>query len=88
MDERRDDNHVELVSEMMARYLDEWIFFEVVEDDEYERPYKRRLIAHSPDRDEIHRECLEPPYRANHLRKVVAAFRAPSAGAGVRSERY
>jgi len=33
------------------------------------------------------RECLEPPYRANHLRKVVAAFRAPSAGAGVRPER-
>jgi len=59
MDERRDDNHVELVSEMMARYLDEWIFFEVVKDDEYERPYKGRLIAHSPDRDEIHRIVME-----------------------------
>jgi hypothetical protein len=59
MDERRDGNHVELVSEMMARYLDEWIFFEVVEDDEYERPHKGRLIAHSPDRDEIHRIVME-----------------------------
>ena len=44
---------------MMARYPDEWIFFEVVEDDEYERPYKGRLIAHSSDREEIHQIAME-----------------------------
>jgi hypothetical protein len=57
--EHQGDNHVELVSEMMARYPDEWIFFEVVEDDEYGRPHKGRLIAHSPDREEIDRIALE-----------------------------
>ena len=56
---QQNDNHVELVSEMMTRYPDEWIFFEVVEDDEYERPYKGRLLAHSPDRDEIHEIVME-----------------------------
>jgi len=59
MSENQNNNHVELVSEMMACYPDEWIFFEVVEDDEYERPYKGRLIAHSPDRDEIHKAVME-----------------------------
>lgn len=59
MEKKRNNNHVELVSEMMERYPDEWIFFEVVEDDKYERPYKGRLIAHSPDRDEIHKIAVE-----------------------------
>jgi len=49
-----DNGKVELISEMMAHYPDEWIFFEVVEDDKYERPYKGRLIAHHPDRAAIH----------------------------------
>jgi hypothetical protein len=29
---KQTDNNVELVSDMMSRYPDEWIFFEVVED--------------------------------------------------------
>ncbi len=56
---QQDNNHVELVSEMMARYPDEWIFFQVVEDNEFEQPYKGRLIDHSPDRDEIHKIVME-----------------------------
>jgi len=59
MDGQQNDNHVELVSEMMACYPNEWIFFKVVEDDEYERPYKGRLIAHSPNRDEIHEIAMK-----------------------------
>jgi len=54
MNENQNNNHVELISEMMARYTDEWIFFEVVEDDKYEQPYKGRLLAHSPDRGNVH----------------------------------
>jgi hypothetical protein len=49
-----DNNRVELVSELMDRYPDEWIFFEVVEEDEYERAYKGRLLAHHPDRGGLH----------------------------------
>lgn len=59
MNEEQNNNQVELISKMMERYPDEWIFFEVVENDEYERPYKGRLIAHSPDRYEIHRIVME-----------------------------
>lgn len=59
MNEHRNANHVELVSAMMAHYPDEWVFFEVVEDDEYEQPYKGKFIAHSPDREEIDKIALE-----------------------------
>ncbi len=52
-------NNVELVSDMMSRYPDEWIFFEVVEDDAYGHPYKGRLIAHDPDRDKIHEIAVQ-----------------------------
>jgi hypothetical protein len=51
---KQTDNNIELVSDMMSRYPDEWIFFEVVEYDQYERPYKGILRAHHPDRDKIH----------------------------------
>jgi hypothetical protein len=47
-------NNIELVSDMISRYSDEWIFFEVVEYDQYERPCKGILRAHHPDRDKIH----------------------------------
>lgn len=53
------DNNVELVSDMMSRYPDEWIFFEVVEDDEYGHPYKGRLIAHDPDRNKVHEIAVQ-----------------------------
>jgi len=59
MGEKQINNQVESISKMMERFPDEWIFFEVVENDEYERPYKGRLIAHSPDRDEIHQIVME-----------------------------
>ena len=46
------------------------------------------VYSYDKDVDVLYiRECLEPLYGANHLQKVVAAFRAPSAGAGVRPER-
>jgi hypothetical protein len=50
----RTGNNIELVSDMMSRYPDEGIFFEVIEYDQYERPYKGILRAHHPDRDKIH----------------------------------
>lgn len=31
---------IETVEEMFDRYLDEWIYFEVVEENEYEYPTK------------------------------------------------
>lgn len=49
---------VEPVSGMMGRYPDQWIFFEVLERDENEYPSKGILIAHSPDRDEVHRIAM------------------------------
>jgi len=66
-------------SEMMARYSDEWIFFEVVEDDRYEQPYKGRLIAHSPDRDEIHRIVMERKdvYHSRVVHRSTGAGRRP-----------
>jgi len=60
------NNHVGLVAEMMARYPDEWIFFEVVEEDEYERAYKGRLIAHHPDRDGLHQLIMALERRSGH----------------------
>jgi len=43
---------------MLCHYPDEWIFFEVVERDEYKYPSRGILIAHGPDRDEIHRIAM------------------------------
>ncbi|HFD40572.1 MAG TPA: hypothetical protein ENJ31_12080 [Anaerolineae bacterium] len=60
------NNHVEQISEIMARYPDEWIFFEVVEEDEYERPVKGRLIAHHPDREQLHRLIIARQKRGGH----------------------
>jgi len=51
--ERQGENQADLVSEMMSRYPDEWIFFEVVSEDEHGAPYKGRLIAHDPDREVV-----------------------------------
>jgi hypothetical protein len=35
------------------QYPDEWLLFEVVEEDEKGFPLRGRLLAHSPDRDEV-----------------------------------
>lgn len=51
--ERQSENQAELVSELMRRYPDEWLFFEVVSEDEYGTPYTGRLIAHHPDREVV-----------------------------------
>jgi len=58
MAEERTDR-VETVEAMFARYPDEWIYFEVVEEDEYERPTKGILIAHHPDRLGLHRLIMQ-----------------------------
>ncbi len=47
------ENQADLVSEMMSRYPDEWVFFEVVTEDEYGAPHTGRLIAHDPDREVV-----------------------------------
>ena len=53
MRKRQSENQADLVSEMMRRYPDEWIFFEVVSEDEYGVPYTGRLITHNPDREVV-----------------------------------
>jgi hypothetical protein len=43
----------EPVAVIMSRYPDEWVFFEVVTEDEYGAPHTGRLIAHNPDREVV-----------------------------------
>jgi hypothetical protein len=50
---------VQTVEEMLAQYPDEWIFFEVVEVNEYEWPTKGILIAHHPDRQVVDEIALQ-----------------------------
>ena len=50
---------VETVDTMFARYPDEWIYFEVMEDDKYERPTKGILIAHHRDRKGLHELIMQ-----------------------------
>lgn len=47
------ENQTDLVSDIMSRYPDEWVFFEVVTEDEYGTPYTGRLIAHDPDQEVV-----------------------------------
>jgi hypothetical protein len=56
---KQTDNKVELVSDMMSCHPDEWIFFEVMGYDQYERPYKGILRSHHPDRDKIHEIVMD-----------------------------
>jgi hypothetical protein len=58
-----DHNQGELVSEMLARYPNEWVFFEIVAEDKYERPYRGILRSHHVDRDRIHEIVMETPRR-------------------------
>lgn len=57
----QDNGKIEPVEKMMKRYPDEWIFFEVVERDEYERPCRGILKAHHPDRDVLHEIIMKTP---------------------------
>ena len=50
---------VQTVQDMFARYPNEWIFFEVVEEDESGWPTKGILIAHHPDRAVVDRIALQ-----------------------------
>ena len=43
----------ESIEDMLKRYPDEWLLFEVCERDEYGAPLTGILLAHSPDRDEL-----------------------------------
>ncbi len=47
------ESQTDLVAEMMSRYPGEWIFFEVVSEDDYGAPYTGRLITHDPDREVV-----------------------------------
>jgi hypothetical protein len=68
----RDNGKVELVSKMFEKYPDEWIFFEVVERDEHEHPWKGVLLLHGPDRGEVYERALE--IRQKTPMKEVAVF--------------
>lgn len=50
---------IETVEMMFTRYPNEWIYFEVVEEDEYEHPTKGVLIAHHPDREKLHEMIMQ-----------------------------
>jgi hypothetical protein len=47
------------IKECEKLYPDEWLLFEVVEVDEMNRPLKGRLLAHSKDRDEVHKVAMD-----------------------------
>jgi hypothetical protein len=49
------------VAEIERRYPDEWVLLEITQDHKRHERVKGRLIAHSPNRDD-----LDEPYR--HLR--------------------
>ena len=57
------NGRIEWVEDIMARHKDEWVYFEVKERDEYERPLKGILIAHDPDRDRVHEAMKRMPVR-------------------------
>ena len=58
-------NEIELIEEMIKRYEDEWIFFEVTEEDEFGYPYKGILKAHHPDWDELHKLIMKNAWRGH-----------------------
>ena len=43
------------IKECEKLYPDEWVLFEVLEVDEKNQPVKGKLLAHSKDRDEVHK---------------------------------
>ena len=53
------DDDIVLISEIEKLYPDEWLLFEVIEEDEMNRPIKGRLLAHSPDRAYVEQKLLE-----------------------------
>ncbi len=50
---------VQTVEEMFAQYPDEWIFFEVVEENEYEWPSKGILLVHHSERDAFDKMVMQ-----------------------------
>jgi len=44
------------LDEIRRRFPDEWVLIDVLEEDELGQPTCGRVLAHSPDRDEIYRE--------------------------------
>ena len=46
------------IAEIEAQYHDEWLLFEVLETDEWDRPVKGRLLCHSKSRDDIHQVAM------------------------------
>lgn len=43
------------LDEIQRQFRDEWVLMEVLEEDELGQPVRGRVLAHSPDRDEIYR---------------------------------
>lgn len=56
---KKQTDRIETVEEMFDRYPDEWIYFDVVEEDEYEHPTKGILVAHHPDRKGLHKLIMQ-----------------------------
>lgn len=67
MDERK-RGPVQTIEEMFAQYPDEWIFFEVVEEDKYEQPTKGTLLVHHPERDEFDKMVMQHDVRHGAIR--------------------
>ena len=71
MDEKK-RRPVQTIEEMFAQYPNEWVFFEVVEEDEYERPTKGVLLAHHPERDEFDKMMMQ-----HHVRRGATRYTGP-----------
>jgi len=46
-------NEIVIIPEVIKQFQDEWVAFEVYEEDIRKHPYKGRLLAHSKNRDEV-----------------------------------
>jgi len=47
------------IKECEKLYPDEWLLFEVTECDDRNQPVKGILLAHSKDRDEVHKVAVK-----------------------------
>ncbi len=47
---------IQTIDEMREAYKAEWVFLADCETDEWGRPVRGSVVAHSPDRDDIYRE--------------------------------
>ena len=50
---------IQAIDEMMEAYSDEWVFLADCENDESGNLLRGRVVAHSPDRDDVYREMAD-----------------------------